>query len=283
MAKRLVIGGGYVGREVASRWQQAGHEVTVTTTTPSRLLELTAIAARAELFTSSDRKTLGQLLQGQETVLLAVGAKTRNIDAYRQSYLTLAENVASNLAHASSVQQLIYLSSYSVLGDQQGAWADETTPLLPANDYGKILAETEAILQKIANSKIKISILRLAGIYGPGRELLKIFRPWSGTTRPGDGSDYTNWVHLEDIVRAIDFVGDRHLLGLYNLTGDRPQQSQAFFAQLFAHYQLPNIIWDSSRPSERPYNTRLSNQKITSEGFEFLHPEPLNNLPDVKF
>lgn len=282
MAKRLIIGCGYVGREVASLWQQAGHEVTVTTTTPSRLSELAAIASHAELFLSSDRETLGQLLQGQETVLLAVGAKSRDLDSYRQSYLTMAQNLAHSLDSASSLRQIIYLSSYSVLGDQQGAWADETTPVMPTSDYGKILAETEGVLLALAQPPLKVSILRLAGIYGKGRELIKIFRTWSGTTRPGDGSDYSNWVHREDIVRGVDFVCDRNLSGLYHLTGDVPQQTQAFFDQLFAHYQLPSITWDASRPSVRPYNTRLSNQKIKAEGFELLHPQALDDLSDFK-
>ena len=126
-----------------------------------------------------------------------------------------------------------------------------------------------------AGDRFDVCVLRLAGIYGEGRELIKIFRNWAGTTRPGKGDDYSNWIHLKDIVNGIEFVRQKQLTGIYNLTSDEVLTTGEFFDRLFAKHNLPPIIWDATRTSVRAYNTRLSNQKLKNEGYQLLHPQIL--------
>lgn len=269
----LILGCGYVGSEVAQLWHNQNNQVTVTTTTPDKVDKLALIADRVAIVEGSDVNAISEIIQDQEVILFSVGAKGR--DTYRQSYLETAINLVKALSNNNTVKQIIYTGSYAVLGDRQGAWTDETIPTNPVTDGGKILAETEEVLLSARSSKLKVCILRLAGIYGEGRELIKIFRSWSGTTRPGAGDDYSNWIHLEDIVNAIEVARKNQLDGIYNLACDECLTTGDFFNRLFNTHNLPQITWDATQKSTRPYNTRLDNQKIKNAGVELIYPQIL--------
>lgn len=274
--KITIIGCGYVGSAVARYWQQAGHQVTVTTTTKEKVAQLTDIAAEVVIVEGNDFDGIQRVVRDRDVVLLSVAPKKRTVDNYRLAYLETAQNVVAAIKatpKAKQVKQLIYTGSYAVLGDKNGQLTDETAAVAPVNEYGEILCDTESVLLSIAPTEFKVCLLRLAGIYGPGRELIKIFRSWAGTTRPGKGTDYTNWIHLEDIVRAIEFARQQELQGIYNLTGDRPLPTKEFLDRLFQTHQLPSINWDETQSSVRPYNSRLSNQKLKAAGFELIYPE----------
>lgn len=266
----IIIGCGYVGKAVAQVWKQQGLTVTATTTRPDRLTELESMVDRAVVLKGNDAAALRSTLSDQQVVLLSVGAP--NPSAYEETYLHTAKTLVSVLAEVPAVQQVIYTGSYAVYGDRQGDWVTETTPVLPANRNGEILAETEQVLLSAASDPRSVCVLRLGGIYGPGRELLKIFGRAAGTTRPGDGSDASNWVHLDDIVGAIDFARVHHLNGIYNLVQDVPTTTGELLDRLFQAHQLPPVAWDANQTSTRPYNAKVSNQKLRDAGYQFQHP-----------
>lgn len=191
--KVAIIGCGYVGTAVARYWrQQLGLVVTATTTTPEKVAALAAIAQRVVVVPGS--VDLQSVVQDQDTVLLSVGAANPN--RYEETYLHTAQTLVAVLKQAPTVQQLIYTGSYAVYGDRGGKWVDEASAIAPANSNGQILAQTEQVLLSASSPDLCVCILRLGGIYGPGRELEKIFRRVAGTTRPGNGDDATNWIHL---------------------------------------------------------------------------------------
>ncbi|MGA7937556.1 MAG: NAD-dependent epimerase/dehydratase family protein [Kovacikia sp.] len=271
MTNIAIIGCGYVGKAVARLWRQT-LSVTATTTTLTRVEELEAIAQRVVLLRGNDEVGLRSLLQNQQIVLLSVGA--RSAEAYKETYLQTAQTLVAALKHAPNVQQVIYTGSYAVYGDCQADWVDETSPIAPSNRNGEILAETEQTLLS-ASEITKICLFRLGGIYGPGRELVKIFQRAAGTTRPGNGEDAANWVHLDDIVGAIDFARTHQLQGVYNLVADKPTTTGKLLAWVCSQNNLPAVVWDPSQPSIRPYNAKVSNQKLRAAGYPFIHPEVL--------
>lgn len=271
--KIAIIGCGYVGKAIASVWTSSGHEVTATTTTPEKSADLQTVARRVVVFKGDNLDNFKQVIEHQDVVLLSIGAKNRSPDGYRETYLETAKNLVTALKQNQTVKQVIYTGSYAVLGDKQGAWIDETASVTPVNENGEILLETEQVLLSAHSDRLKVCILRIAGIYGPRRELIKIFRSWAGTTRPGNGEDYTNWVHLDDIVGAIKLIQEKQLEGIYHLVNDTPMQTKEFCSRLFTRHNLPPVTWDASMSSIRPYNARLSNQKIKGAGLHLIHPE----------
>ncbi|MGL5831649.1 MAG: NAD-dependent epimerase/dehydratase family protein [Waterburya sp.] len=270
--KLAIIGCGYVGKAVARLWHEAGNEVTVTTTTADKVEELQAIATRVVVLEGQDFERLKQVVANQDVVLLSVGSKQRTPEVYRQAYLETAQNLMMAIKASGGVKQLIYTSSYGIINHQGGDTVDETVVVNPQDEFGEILAQTEQVVLLSLKDQFKTCILRLAGIYGSGRELIKIFRRIAGTTRPGTGESYTNWVHLEDIVGAINFAKDHQLQGIYHLNSDESMTSKEFFQRLFTAHNLPAVTWDSSQTSSRTYNLKLSNQKLKNAGFTLAHP-----------
>lgn len=265
-----IIGCGYVGTAVARLWRQQGLTVTATTTTPGRVPELATVAQRVVVLQGHETTAVRSLLETQQTVLLSVGAPNR--DAYEETYLQTAKTLATVLPQTPNVRQLIYTSSYALYGDQQGKWVDEASPIAPANRNAELLAETEQILLGAATEQQHICIFRLGGIYGPGRELERIFRRVGGTTRAGDGGEAANWVHLEDIVGAIEFARLQHLQGLYNLVQNWTLTGRELLDRVCARHNFPAVRWDPTQPSTRQYNVRVSNQKLKATGYRLIYP-----------
>lgn len=272
--KIAILGCGYVGQAIAQQWHQAGHELTVTTTSPQKISTLERIAQHVHLLEGNNLEHLREICEGQQVILLSVGSKGRTADSYRFAYLETAQTLKEVLQSNSTVQQIIYTSSYSIVGDHGGIWVDETTPDKPETVFANILKETEQVLLSLESPNRQACILRLGGIYGENREILKIFRSWFGTTRPGDGQEHGNWVHLDDIVSGIEFARQHHLSGVFNLVNDVPVQRKAMLEELAQKYHLPSVDWDSSQPSTRAFDVKVSNQKLKSLGFTFKHPAP---------
>lgn len=267
-----IIGCGYVGYAAAKYWKQNNDFViTATTTTPSKVETLQEVANKVEIVQGSDNKALKAVLQNQDVVLLSVGAKSR--DGYEETYLKTAENIVSVLKQNPTVKQLIYTASYSVYGDRNGDLVDEETPTAPNNTNGEILNQAEQILLSASSENLRVCMLRLGGIYGEGRELIKIFSRAFGQTRPGDGEDITNWIHLDDIVGAIEFARREQLSGIYNLVDDAHLKSKELIGNLCQKYDKPNVVWDASQTKTRAYNSKVSNEKIKKAGYKLIHPQ----------
>jgi nucleoside-diphosphate-sugar epimerase len=271
-----IIGCGYVGCAVARYWQDKNNFViTATTTTVSRVSALEKLAQKVIVTKGNDTENLKQVLQNQDVVLLSVAAKSG--DVYEAAYLQTAKTLVSILPEFSHIRQLIYTGTYSVYGDQNGAVVDEESPVKTTTANTKILRQTEEVLLSATNDNLRVCILRLGGIYGDGRELSKIFGRTAGTTRPGNGDDTTNWIHLDDIVGVIEFARQHHWQGIYNVVDDAHLLSRELIGTVLAKHNLPPISWDASLPSNRPYNAWVSNQKIKDAGYQLIHPTIIFN------
>ncbi|MGC1306175.1 MAG: SDR family oxidoreductase [Phormidesmis sp.] len=266
--KAAIIGCGYVGTAVAKHWKAQGLEVLVTTTREERIEALSAVSDRVEVLTGTDRDRLKSALCDRQIVLLSVASKRGA--SYAETYLSTAQTIAEVLPDT-PVEQLIYTSSCSVYGQFQGAWVTELMPPAPITDNGAIIERTEETLLSAVSSQRKICILRLGGIYGPGRTLERIYSRAAGTTRPGKGEEGTNWVHLNDIVGGIDWARERQLSGLYNLVQEEVPTVKALITRVCDRHNLAPVTWDETQPSTRK-NVRVSNAKFKGTGYQFVHP-----------
>ncbi|MBE9138708.1 SDR family oxidoreductase [Nodosilinea sp. LEGE 07088] len=265
-----ILGCGYVGTAVARLWTAQGLQVTATTTHPGRVEELQTMAAAVAVVNGSNPVGIADLLHNQNTVLICVGAGRQA--NYEETYLNTAKTVVTALDQAPQLRQIIFTSTYSVYGNYEGAWVREDDPAKPATDNGRIMAATEQTLLDAATGDRAVCIFRLGGIYGPGRELAKIYSRAAGSTRPGSGHEASNWIHLDDIVGAIAFAQTHHLSGLYNLVQDEIPTVRELIDCVCAANHLAPVQWDPSQPSARPYNVRVSNQKLKAAGYGFRRP-----------
>ncbi|MEL6247665.1 MAG: SDR family oxidoreductase [Cyanobacteria bacterium J06627_15] len=266
-----IVGCGYVGTAVARHWQAQGLSVLATTTRPDRVDELSAVADSVAVLRGDELEKVRSHLADRQVVLVCVGSKRGA--SYGDTYLKTAQTLAQVLPE-SGIQQLIYTSTCSVYGQHQGAWVTEVTPAAPTTENGEIIAATEQTLLSVDTDTLsqRVCILRLGGIYGPGRTLENIYGRIAGTTRAGSGAESSNWVHLEDIVSAIDWVRQHRLGGLYNLVQDEILPARELVDKVCRQHGLAAVTWDPAQPSGRAYNARVSNAKLKATGYRFIRP-----------
>ncbi len=245
-----ILGCGYVGSKLAEYWHKQGNFVTGTTTNYHRIASLSQVASQLVVMKGDNLSAIQFLLQNQDTIVISVappGNKVANEALYENTYLHTVRNLVKFLNQFSRLKQIVYLSSCSVYGNREGRWVDETSSVAFLERRSEVLYEAEKILLEKNNDKQKVCVLRLGGIYGPGRELIKIFGDLAGMTLPGRGERFVNWIHRDDIIGAIDFARLNQLEGIYNLVSDSPLTIKQQIEQIFSHYNLPSVIWDSSK------------------------------------
>lgn len=203
--KRLVIFGcGYVGSALARAAVAAGASVEALTRNPEKAAALRAAGlAKVVVADLATDAWHGQIAGGADFVVNCVSSG--GPDAYRQSYVGGMQSV---LAWASKgpapVGTLVYTSSTSVYPQGDGVVVTETAPAEGATPNGMIIRESEALLQCAPASAVRRHfILRLAGIYGPGRHHLLDQLRAGADQLGGSGAHRLNLAHRDDIVSAI--------------------------------------------------------------------------------
>ena len=273
-----VLGCGYVGSALAESWQEQGHFVTGTTTSKERIASLAATLSKAVLAKGADFSAMQSLLQDQNTLVVSIaptGFQEADTATYEATYISTTQNLVKVLSQAPNVTQIIYLSSCSVYGDRQGEWVDETSQVAPLEQRSQVIYESEKIILQAANEQQKVCILRLGGIYGPGRELVGMCGGLAGMTMPGKGDRFINWVHRDDIIGAIEFARLNELQGIYNLVDDSKLTVKEQVSRVCDRYDLPPVKWDPSQLSLQRKSVQVSNHKLKVAGYELIHPQLL--------
>jgi nucleoside-diphosphate-sugar epimerase len=137
----------------------------------------------------------------------------------------LAVHRASILA-AQHLTWIAYLSTIGVYGDHGGEWVDEETPALPASARSRARLEAEHAWQALADERgMPLATLRLAGIYGPGRNALVNLA--DGTAhRIVKAGQVFNRIHVDDVVAVLAAALERRASGVFNLADDEPAPPQ---------------------------------------------------------
>jgi nucleoside-diphosphate-sugar epimerase len=271
-----VLGCGYVGSALADSWQEQGHFVTGTTTSPERIATLSETVAKAMVVKGNDFTTVQSLLQNQSTLVVSIaptGLQEADKATYENTYIATAKNLVKALNQTPEVTQIIYLSSCAVYGDRQGEWVDETSQIAPLEHRSQVIHESEKIILQAANAQQKVCVLRLGGIYGPDRELVRMFGGLAGMTIPGKGDRIINWIHRDDIVGAIEFARSNELQGIYNLVDDSKLTIREQVQMVCSRYDLPPVKWDAHQLSIQNKSLQVSNHKLKVAGYQLLYPQ----------
>ncbi len=181
-----------------------------------------------------------------------------------------------------ALRRIVYLSTIGVYGDHGGAWIDEDTPARPAAGRSDARFAAEEGWSALARERhVEIDILRLAGIYGPGRNSLAALKTGTAKRIVKPGQVF-NRIHVEDIADAImACIAGAKAGAIYNVTDDEPAPPQdvvTFAADLLGVAPPPEQDFASAEltPMARSFyaeNKRVSNARIKRElGFAFNHP-----------
>jgi nucleoside-diphosphate-sugar epimerase len=159
---------------------------------------------RADLL---EPESLRGLPEDLEVLVYCASPGAPEESAYRDTYLSGLGNLLEVLGRRRRpLARLLFTSSTAVYGQSRGEWVDEDSPTRPARFSGRILLEAESLA---LGSGLPAVILRLGGIYGPGRTRL-LDRVQSGRARCRPGPPrFTNRIHRDDAAGAL-----RHLMAL---------------------------------------------------------------------
>lgn len=198
----LLAGCGDLGCRVAERLLAQGDEVWALrrTAPPKSLPGLRWLGADL-----TEPGTLAGLPAGIARVVYMPAPDARDEAAYRALFVDGLRHLLEAL-DTRLLRQVLLVSSSAVYGEHDGDWVDEDTPPAPLGFNGALLLEAE---QWLAAQALPSTVLRLAGLYGPGRMQL-VERVRSGAQRvPRGVPHWANRIHVDDAAAAV-----AHLLRL---------------------------------------------------------------------
>mgnify|MGYP002780627512 CR=1 FL=1 len=188
-----VLGAGYVGRAAAMSLAAGGAAVWAV-----RRSATSGPDADGVTWCTGDvaRGVIDGLPPRLDAVVLTI-APGRGDDDYVSTYVAGARGALA-LARATGAR-LVYTSSTGVYGVHDGSEVTEATPLRGAGPSNDALRRAEAVL--LEADDVAAVVLRVAGIYGPGRDPAARYR--DPATLALGGEAWVNLAHRDDIVRAI--------------------------------------------------------------------------------
>ena len=269
--KIAIIGCGYIGYEIANHLYEKGHFVTCATSNPESIKKLTKITHKSFVMAGSDEKEMKLLLSNNDVIIVTISTKAK-MD-FENTFLKTAQNIKKCAYELNIPKTIIYTSKSSVYGNHDGMWVDELTHLQAIDNESKILIDTENTILSLDELGWKVTILRLAQVYGPGREILKLYKSLYKNVMPGHAEYYTNLVHLQDVVGITSYVLDHHLEGIYNVADDEHITRQKFSDILCEKLNLPKPKFNPKLADFADDNKRVSNHKIKERGYIFKYPK----------
>ena len=220
----LIAGCGWLGSAVATRLVARGDRVTGIRTDPGRAELLRGLGVEPLVLDLAEAGAASRLPEDVDAVLALQSARGGGEAAYRRAYLDVNRTLLG-WAAGRGLQAFVYTGSTGLFGQRDGGDVLETTPPTPSTPEGAVLLEAERAMAEAAAKGIPARILRLSGLYGPGRLwLLDRVARGAMPLEPGDGP-WMNFCHQEDAALAVLAALDRGRDGaVYHATDERPMR-----------------------------------------------------------
>jgi len=263
----LIAGCGDLGGAVAGLLNQQSFAVTGV-----RHLQRSAPAGvRLIQADVTDAASLEQLATVRPEILIyCVAADAQTDESYKAHYVDGLRNVLEVLVPLNTLRHVFFVSSTRVYGQVTDDWLDENSPAQPSDFGGLRLREAESLLNAL---NIRHTVLRLSGIYGPGRtRLIQLAR--NPQAWPAKNS-WTNRIHRDDaaafIAHCVIKAEQGESLELLYLVTDSQPVSQYEVLGWLAAKQDVDLEAVLIPPVEG--GKRLSNRRLLDSGFRLRYPD----------
>ncbi len=287
MSKVFIVGCGQVGRLIAQRYLDQDQPVfglARSATTAGELESLGIIPVRGDLDYPASLTSLS--LDGDLVHYLAPPPGSGVEDPRMANFLAAIDA-------GSPPRRIIYVSTSGVYGDCGGAWVDEDTPPNPQTDRAWRRLDAENRLQDWGQqSGIAATVLRVGGIYGPGR-LPEARLHRRSPILLEEQCGYTNRIHVEDLVSVCLAAGESTGKGrVYNVSDGHPGNMSGYFKAVARRLGLPppeEIPMEEARERLSPElmsylleSRRMDNRRMLSElGVSLRYPDLDAGLREV--
>lgn len=270
----FIFGAGYSGKAFARANRDADTTIFGTTRSLEKFAALRQAGIVPLRFDGTLTSEIGDALGKTSHLVVSVAP-----DEAGDPVLGAArEEIAANMPE---LEWIAYLSTVGVYGDHGGNWVDEAAECRPVSKRSVMRVAAEQDWLKLGHDTGRpVAILRLSGIYGPGRNALVNLE--NGTARrlvkPGQ---VFNRIHCDDIAGALWHLAEGNRGGIFNVTDDLPAPPQdvvAYAARLMGIEPPPEIPFETSQlsPLARSFygeNKRVANAAIKAAGYGFRFPD----------
>tara|TARA_Y100001968_G_scaffold24425_1_gene19113 strand:+ start:5048 stop:5944 length:897 start_codon:yes stop_codon:yes gene_type:complete len=275
-SKFIIFGGGYSGQRIAIVARHLGAQVFCSRRKKN--------SKGADFVFDSNKNFSNKVFEGATHILNCIPPLPNGKDP-------LLSKVKSQILNSKDLKWVGYLSTTGVYGDTKGEWVNEERTPNPQQERSirRFSCETEWL-----ETKLPIQILRLPGIYGPGRSALDSIM--KGTSKMIDKPDQVfSRIHVDDIAGAVLFLINLYARGerpkIVNIADNLPTNNLEIitFAAKLAKKSLPSTIpFEIAEKSMSPMalsfwqeNRRVDNKLLCKElGYSLVHPDFKSGLKD---
>lgn len=266
MPEIFIVGCGDIGQRVAALWQQRGAFITVLARNPARAAEYAARNLIPVMGDLDQPASLPAPTTGAVIYYFAPPPLRGTTDPRLQNSLRA---IRSNALPA----RIVYISTSGVYGDVHGAWVTEESPVNPSADRSRRRLDAEQALQQWSSQhQVPVVILRVPGIYGPGRLPIDVVKSGRPILREAE-SMYSNRIHADDLANICVIAGGAESpSGIYNVSDGQPGTMAQYFkavADLIGVPRPPEIGLEEAQrvlsPEMMSYLTesrRIDNSKM---------------------
>jgi len=247
----FIVGCGDVGGRVARLWAARGAGILALARSEASAARLSRLGGNPVRGDLDDPPSLrGTPVRGSLLYYLAPPPDEGETDPRVRAFL-------SQIPAGEEPAKAVYMSTTAVYGDNRGAWVTEETPAAPGSARGKrrLDAEREFLAWGIGRGA-PVVILRVSGIYGPGRLPVEAVRRGAPVVRE-DEAPWTNRVHAEDLATICVAAMERGRGGaVYNVADGSPGTITQYY----------NAVADLLGIARPPAVTMAEARKIMSPG-----------------
>jgi len=268
MARILVVGAGDIGGHLAGELVKADHQVWGLRRSDKPIADGVELV-RADV---ADPESLLDLPDEIDIVVYSVASPVFSKEGYHTYYYKGLRNVL-RAVRPMNPKRVFFVSSSSVYHQMDGEWVDETTETTPTSFAGKEMLAAE---QALIKDKMPGTVVRLTGIYGPGRNRMIEQAKQGGHCDP-EPPVWTNRIHRDDCVGVLKLLvekalKDEPLEEVYLATDDEP--ATLFDVLEWMKDRIGDVEDDHDLPeATRRANRRCSNKRIKSLGYEFKYSD----------
>jgi len=273
----FVAGTGFTGGRILQELRSRGHEVTGMN---RRGTEGDLPVVAGDVLHPDGLRALEALEPFDLLISTLSGSSLRDPMAYRSLYVDGPRRVAEALGWR-GVPRVWVLGSTGVYGEAGGEWVDESTPARPSHRKGEVQLEAERAVAAAFDDHL---VLRLSGLYGPGRTRLvrQALRK-----RPYFKPDvWSNQVHGDDVAGVVGQLVERSVPSpkLLLVSDDRPTRRREIFAWVRARTGAEEGWYDEDHPHVRGAgrgDKRVSNRRLRDLGIALQYPSFRDGLDDL--
>ena len=255
----LVAGSGDLGTRIGLGMAAAGAQVFALSRRGSPPAPLSSLHADV-----TEPSSLGVVPRAITTLVYCLSPAGPGLAEYERVYVGGLRNLLAALAPVRP--RVLFISSTAVYPEDTGRLVDETSDCQPSVGKGRVLRAAEAIALAAHPDSL---VLRLGGIYGPGRErLLRMAR--GQAELPPDAARIGNRIQVEDAARAACHLLRGGQRGVFNGVDDRPASTLEVVAWIAAQLGRPATPVPAG---DRPTGKAVSNARLRATGFVPEYPD----------